>query len=67
MQFQNIYETAREDEIALIKSLLDAEEIHYFVENDHFFYRSDALPMVVKVEQDQVEQAKEILKDFLEQ
>lgn len=66
MKFQRIYETAREDEIALIKSLLDAEKINYFVENDHVFYRSEALPMVVKVEQGQIEKAKEVLQHFLE-
>lgn len=65
MAFQSIYETAREDEIALIKSLLDAEKINYFVENDHFLYRGECLPMIVKVEEGQLEKAEEVLKDFL--
>lgn len=62
MMFQKIYETHREDELALIKSLLDAEKINYFVENDHSFSRSEGLPMIVKVEARHAERAREVLK-----
>jgi len=66
MGFQSIYETVREDEIALIKSLLEAEKINYLVENDHVFCRAEAIPMVVKIDPRHLQRAREVLKDFIE-
>ena len=66
IDFVLIYETAREDEVAFIKSILEANQINYFVENDHSFYRSGGLPMTVKVEAGQADKTREVLKDFFE-
>ncbi|NJD55628.1 MAG: DUF2007 domain-containing protein [Nitrospirae bacterium] len=51
-------------DIAFIKSLLDAEGITYYFHGEHFnSIRPLALPARLMVISDQVEKAKEILKD----
>ena len=65
-----VHATPRQDEIAFIKSLLDAEGIPYFIKGEHFgtlygpvhFLSS----MEVMVTQDRLEDARELLKDFIE-
>ena len=68
-----LYSPGSETELALIKSILDAEHIHYFVKNDHFgSLEVGPLPIrlfnakMILVREDQFGIAKELLKDFLE-
>jgi hypothetical protein len=64
-----VYSTSREDEIAFIKSLLDAEKVLYYIRNESISSRvKNALDreMHVMVSDECREQAKEILKEFLE-
>lgn len=49
----------------LIRSILDAEGIVYFIQGEHVApYLFNALPMRVMVRKDQADKAREILKDF---
>jgi hypothetical protein len=68
-----LYSPGSEAELALIKSILDAEHIHYFVKNDHFgSLEVGPLPIwlfnakIIIVREDQFGIAKELLEDFLE-
>jgi len=64
-----VYATPRQDEIALIKSILDAEDIPYFIKGEHFgtmygpahFLSS----MEVLVPRDRLEDAEELLRDLI--
>lgn len=59
-----ILETHNAGDIALVKSLLEAEGIVYFIQGESAApYLFNALPMRVMVRNDQEEKAKDILKD----
>jgi hypothetical protein len=67
-----LYSPGSEAELALIKSIFDAEHIHYYVRNDHFgSLEVGPLPIrffnekMIFVWDDQLGIAKELLKDFL--
>jgi hypothetical protein len=72
VKFVNLYSPKNETELSLIKSILDSEEISYFVRNDNFgslevgphigLYNGK----MIQVQDDQYEKAKELLSDYLE-
>ncbi len=52
-------------DVALIKSILDAEDITYYFNAEHFMYvRPLAEPARLMVKTDEAERAKEILRDL---
>lgn len=67
-----LYSPRNEVELALIKSILDAEEINYFVRNDKFG-SMEIGPQIgsfntkmIMVQDDQYERARELLADYLD-
>jgi hypothetical protein len=65
VDYKEVLATFNPMDIALIKSILDAEEITYFFQGEHFLRaRPLALPARLMVRTDQVEEAVEILKDL---
>lgn len=65
VDYKEVLATFNPMDIALIKSILDAEEITYFFQGEHFLHvRPLALPARLMVKIDQVEKAAEILKDL---
>ena len=64
--FKPIFETYNLTDIALLKSLLEAHNIEYIVENENYatIRPLAGVPMVLKVKIEQLEDAKELLKDF---
>jgi hypothetical protein len=65
VDYKEVLATFNPLDIALIKSILDAEAITYFVQGEHFLHvRPLALPARLLVRTDQVEQAREMLKDL---
>ena len=66
-----LYSPANEVELALLKSVLDAEEINYFVRNDNFGSLEIGPKIelfnkkMIVVQDDQYEKAKELLADYL--
>lgn len=63
--FEQVLATFNPGDIALIKSLLDAEQIRYYFLGEHFGYVQPlADPARLMVAQDQAEMAREILADF---
>lgn len=69
-KFVCIYRTPSKSQIALIKSLLNAEEIPYFIENESFasLYGSmdGAINLGVMVSGEFSEKAKELLSEIIE-
>ena len=64
-EFVPVMETHNAGDRVFIKSMLDAEEIVYFIQGEHVApYLFNALPMRVMVMKDQAGRAKEILKDI---
>ena len=68
----NLYSPQNEVELALLKSILDAESINYFVRNDNFG-SMEVGPQIdlfnkkmIVVQDNQYESAKELLSDYLE-
>ncbi len=65
LEFEELLTTFNAGDIAIIKSLLDAESIEYFIQGEHFLYVDPmALPARLIVRKDQVNEAKEILQDL---
>ncbi len=72
VQYTNLYSPKNEIELSLIKSILNSEGINYFVRNDNFgslevgphigLYNAK----MIEVQDDQYEQAKELLADYLD-
>ncbi|OGL50916.1 MAG: hypothetical protein A3C43_01800 [Candidatus Schekmanbacteria bacterium RIFCSPHIGHO2_02_FULL_38_11] len=69
---RDLYSPNNEVELALLKSILDAEGINYFVRNDKFGSLEIGPKIellnkkMIMVQDDQYEKAKELLKDYLE-
>jgi hypothetical protein len=66
-----LYSPNNEVELAMIKSILDAEEINYFVQNDNFG-SLEVGPQIalfnrrmIMVQDDQHERASELIKDYV--
>jgi hypothetical protein len=66
LNFTAVYSTLKQDEMAIIKSLLDAAKIQYYIRNETP-YRSaaDASLMDIMVVSDKVEEVKGLLKEFI--
>ena len=65
MGFELILEVRNAGDQALIKSMLDAEGIIYYLQGEHVApYLYHALPMRLMVRKDQAALARELLKDF---
>jgi hypothetical protein len=69
LKFVLIYSTLKLGEVAIIKSLLNATGIEYFVTNENFstiYGPADGATMMdIMVVEDKSEEAKELLKDFI--
>lgn len=70
--FVPLYSPENDAELALLKSILDSEEINYFVKNDNFG-SLEVGPRIalfnakmIEVQDDQHERASELLADYLE-
>jgi hypothetical protein len=68
--FIKVYSTPNSGQIVVIKSLLEAEKISYYIKGEHFarlYGAADGLTtMDVMVREDDFADAKELLKDFIE-
>jgi hypothetical protein len=70
-KMKKLYSPENDSELAIIRSILDGEGIHYFVHNDHFGTLQVGPPVdlfnlkTIMVSEDQYERAKEIVEDFL--
>lgn len=65
MEFEPILEIRNAGDQAFIKSLLDAENIVYFMQGEHVApYLYHALPIRLMVRKDQAVRVRELLKDF---
>ena len=59
-----LLETHNAGDRVFIKSILDAEGIIYFIQNEYVApYLFNAVPMKVMVKKDQIEKARDVLKD----
>lgn len=64
IDYEEILYTFNPGDIAFIKSIFDSEKITYYFQGEHFNYvRPLAVPARLMVKKDQVETAKELLKD----
>jgi len=65
VKYEEVMGTYNPADIALIKSILDAENITYYFNAEHFMYvRPMAEPARLMVSVDDAERAKEILRDL---
>lgn len=65
IDYELILETQNAGDQALLKSILDAEGITYFIQGEYVApYIYHAVPMRLMVKKDQAEKAREILKDM---
>ncbi len=64
-EFVPILETHNAGDRVFLKSILDAEGINYFIQGEYVApYIFNAIPMMLMVQRDQAEEAREILKDI---
>ena len=64
IKYELILETHNEGDLVLLKSILDAEGITYYIQGEHVApYIYHALPMRLMVKKDQAADTREILKD----
>ena len=67
-----LYSPGDSSELAIIKSVLDAEEINYYIRNDNFgsMWVGPVIELynkkMILVQDDQHERAEELLKDYLD-
>ncbi len=65
IEYELILETHNSGDSALLKSMLDAEGITYYIQGEYVApYLYHALPMRLMVKKDQAKEAREILKDI---
>jgi hypothetical protein len=65
VDYDEVFTTFNSAEIALMKSLLDSEDIPYFFHGETFVQMTGlAVPAKLMVKKDHVETAKELLKDL---
>jgi len=65
IEYVEIMGTYNPADIAVIKSILDGENITYYFNAEHFMYvRPLAEPVRLMVQKDEAEKAKEILRDL---
>lgn len=63
MEFVKLFEPQNAGELALVKSLLDANKIEYYVQNEHLggLYNLPVLPYAVMVRRTQLARATTLL------
>jgi len=72
VNYAQLYSPQNEVELTLLKSILDAEGISYFIRNDNFGSLEVGprigllIAKMIEVRDDQYETAKELLTDYLE-
>ena len=68
-EFVKVYSTPKQGEIAIIKSILDGQNIPYYIKGENFgtlYGPADGLSsMDIMIRGDYYEDAKELLKDFI--
>jgi len=65
VEFVEFLATFNTGDIAFIKSVLEANDIIYYIEGENFLQvRPLAVPAIIKVDKIQYEDAKLLLKDF---
>ena len=68
-KFIKVFSTAKQVEIALIKSILDSNSIPYYIKGENFgtlYGPADGLSsMDIMIREDYLEDAKELLQDFI--
>lgn len=64
IDFEYILSSINPGEIALIKSVLESEGLTYYIKGDNLLYVPLTEPARVMVRKDQVQQAKDLLKDL---
>lgn len=68
---KKLYSPQNESELAIIRSILDGEEIHYFVHNDHFGTMRTGPPIdlfnakAIMVSEESYVRADELIGDYL--
>jgi len=65
-EYKHIFETYNAADIAFLKSMLKAHDIDFILENENFaaIRPLSGVPAILKVNIKQLEEAKELLKDF---
>ena len=65
-EYKSIFETYNFADMAFLKLLLRANSIDFIVENENFatIRPLSGVPMMIKVNVGQLDEAKELLKDF---
>ncbi|MDD5455128.1 MAG: DUF2007 domain-containing protein [Candidatus Ratteibacteria bacterium] len=64
IDYTAVLSTCNPGDIAFIKSILNAESITYFFQGENFVYMAYPTPANLMVKKDEVEKARELLKDF---
>jgi hypothetical protein len=65
VEYEEVLRTFNPADVAIVRSILDAVDITYFIKGEHFLLiRPLADPAVLMVKKDEVEAAKEALKDL---
>ena len=65
IEYEELFTTFSPADRAVLKSILEAENITYFLQGEHATtYVYNALPVRLMVRKDQAEKAREILQDF---
>lgn len=62
--YELVLSTFKFSDVALIKSVFDSEGIIYFIQGEDLGIAPGGLPARVLVNKEQVEEAKQLLKDF---
>jgi len=65
-EFATLFETYNNSDVAFIRSILQANDIEFFVDNESFnaIQPLATAPIIVKVKAAQLEEARELLADF---
>ena len=67
IKYKELMSTFNTYDIALIKSLLDTNNIRYYIEGKNFLQvRPLAVPAKIMIDETQIEAAKELLEEFKE-
>ena len=64
IDYKAVLSTSYPSDIALIRSILDSAGITYFFQGENFVYMAYPMPARLMVKKDEVEKAKELLKNF---
>jgi hypothetical protein len=65
IKYRELLSTFNPSDVAFIKSLLEGSGIRYYVQGENFLYmRPLAQPAGIMIDEEQYEDAKELLKDF---